>query len=150
MSPTPTPEHQDIAGAAYILLWQTARETGGRAFTAPLDVHFDENSVAQPDALYLAPGSRCVVEEKRLVGPPDLVVEVLSPATVRRDRTVKFLLYERHGVREYWLVDPTHRLVEVWRLEGERYAQQGVYTPTDTFASAALGRDVAASALFER
>lgn len=146
----PVPIHQEIVLATAILLKQMATAAGGQVYIAPVEVYFDEFNSLEPDALYLAPESRCTVEDKRLVGPPELVVEVLSPSSVRHDRTVKFLVYEKHGVREYWLIDPTHRLIEVWRLEGDSFAQQGVYTPADSFASSVLGRDIAASAIFTR
>lgn len=143
----PIPLHQQIVLATAILLKQAAA-AGGQVYVAPVEMFFDEYNSLQPDVLYIAPQSRCIVEDKRLVGPPDLVVEVLSPSTVRHDKTVKFLVYEKNGVSEYWLVDPTHRLLEVWRLEGGSFAQQGVYAPADTFVSQALGQTIAAGALF--
>ena len=147
MSPSPVPDHQDVIGNGVILLKQHAKERGGRVFISPLDVKFDEVNVPQPDIIYLAPDSRCVIEEKRLVGAPDLLVEVLSPGSIKRDRSDKFLLYERYGVREYWIIDPRDQLVEVWQLKDGRYSLLGVFSPEETFVSPLVG-EVEVSTLF--
>lgn len=147
MSPSPIPEHQDIVFNSGSVLKQAAKQRGGRAFIAPLDVQLDELNVPQPDAIYLAPDSRCVVEEKRLVGVPDLLVEVISPSTTKRDRSDKFLLYERFGVREYWIIDPRDQLVEVWQWKEGRFALLGAFTPKETFESSVIGT-VQVTALF--
>ena len=72
-------------------------------------------------------------------GPPELAVEVLSPSTSRHDKTVKFLLYEKSGVREYWIVDPDHQQMEVWQLTDGEYELFGIFRTDDTFNSPALG-----------
>jgi Uma2 family endonuclease len=131
-----------------VLLKQVARERGGRVFVSPLDVHLDEINVPQPDLIYLAPDSRCVVAEKRLVGAPDLLVEVLSPGSVKRDRSEKFLLYERYGVREYWIIDPRDQLVEVWQLREGRFSLLGAFAIGETFDSPLVGT-VEVARLFE-
>lgn len=120
----------------------------GETFAAPLDVHLDAENVVQPDLLWVAENSRCVVRDGRLHGAPDLVVEILSPSTTRIDRTDKFLLYERFGVSEYWIIDPTHKLLEVWTLRDGLYAQHGVYGTGEIFHSPALGREVNLSVVF--
>lgn len=71
-SPSPTPHHQGITGNAYALLRSRARASGGRAYTAPIDVVLDDSQVLQPDVVYLVPESLCQITEQRLVGPPDL------------------------------------------------------------------------------
>lgn len=147
MSPSPIPEHQDVVGNSYIVLKQAAKQRGGRAFIAPLDVQFDQLNVPQPDAIYLTPDSRCVVEEMRLVGVPDLLVEVISPSSIKRDRSDKFLLYERFGVREYWLIDPRDQLVEVWQGKEGHFSLLGVFSPEETFESSLIGT-VEVTALF--
>jgi Uma2 family endonuclease len=149
MSPSPIPDHQDVVGNSYVVLKQAAKQRGGRAFIAPLDVQFDELNVPQPDAIYLAPDSRCVVEEKRLVGAPDLLVEVVSPGSTKRDRSDKFLLYERYGVREYWIIDPRDQLVEVWQWKEGRFSLLGVFGPEETFESSLVG-GVEVAALFAK
>jgi Uma2 family endonuclease len=115
-----------------------------------LDVYLGDDNVVQPDVMWIAPDSPCTIGEKHLDGPPDLVVEVLSPSTAHLDKTGKFHLYERHCVREYWIVDPVHKLMEVWALQAGAYRQQGIYGPDESFPSPVLGgQPVAMQAVFE-
>lgn len=99
--------------------------------------------------LYLTPDTRCSVGEKRLTGPPDLVVEVLSPGTAKFDRQGKYRAYERHGVHEYWIVDPLHDVLEVWVLEEGRFDRLGAYAVEDTFTSPTLGETVTVKDIFK-
>ncbi len=86
----------------------------GRVVVSPMDVVLDEPAalVIQPDVLFVA-NERLDIIRERVWGPPDLVVEVLSPRTARRDRTTKLGWYRQYGVRECWLVDVTQRAIEV-------------------------------------
>lgn len=144
----PELDHQNAAGEIFILFKTRAKASGGKAYIAPLDVVLDGENVVQPDVIYLLPGSRCVPDDgKRLIGVPDLIAEVLSPISIRRDRRDKFALYERVGVRELWLVDPRDRLVEVWQHTGARCERFGLFAPEDTFESPLLGT-VAVSSIF--
>lgn len=147
VSPSPTPEHQDLVGNTYILLKQRSQALGGQVYFAPLDVYLGEESVPQPDLVWLAPNSKCSILEKRLSGPPDLVVEILSPGSIKRDRQKKFRIYERHGVREYWLVDPRDRLIEVWQWIDGRFTLLDIYSPGERFESSLLGT-IEVSAIF--
>lgn len=145
---TPTPEHQTLVLAIAILL--TNLKSGGQVFVAPLEVALDENNVVQPDVMYVAAKSRCKIGEERLHGAPELVVEVFSSSTALRDKREKFRLYEKHGVWEYWMVDPVSRYMEMWRMGNTRFILQGVYGPGETFESAVFaGQSVSAQALFE-
>ena len=74
--------------------------------------------------------------------------KVLSPGTARQDKVVKFRLYEEHGVREYWMVDPVYRLVEVWMLAEGKFNQQGIYDQNDDFQSVLLGKKIELTAIF--
>ena len=67
------------------------------------------------------------------------MVEILSPSTASDDRGIKYDTYEKYGVREYWLVDPEAKFVEVYRHEGGKFQRQGVYKPNQPFVSAVLG-----------
>jgi Uma2 family endonuclease len=144
----PTPRHQTIVGEILFLLLLAARKRGGRAFTAPVEVYLDAHNIFEPDVLYLGADSACRVEDKRLVGAPDLVVEVLSPGTARFDRQQKYAAYEQHGVREYWIVDPAHEVLEVWVWRDGSYTRMGVYAGEDTFDSAVLSEPVSVRAIF--
>lgn len=112
VSPAPTVLHQIIVA----LLWQhcdaIARSTGGLALLSPVDVALAEHSIVQPDVVYLARERRAVVTTEGLEGAPNLVVEVLSKGTTRRDRGEKLKLYAESGIEEYWLVDPAERQIE--------------------------------------
>lgn len=136
VSPAPIPEHQNASIELIVLL--RGLIPNGKLYHAPIDVYFDEANTVQPDIVWVAEGGLCFIGDKRLEGAPDLVIEILSPSTARRDKNKKFLLYEKHGVREYWLVDPLAQYVEVWRLEDGKFAPKGVFGPGDTFISAVL------------
>jgi Uma2 family endonuclease len=105
VSPAPTTLHQIVVGILHILLFESARSSGGRVVLGPADVVLDDHSIPQPDLLYVRKQRRNILQA-RVMGPPDLMVEVLSPSNSRRDRVDKLNLYAEHGVAEYWIVDP--------------------------------------------
>ncbi len=92
-------------------------------------------SPVQPDLLFIRAGRQPPPEATSFKGTPDLIVEVLSPSTARRDRVVKFWAYERAGVPEYWIVDPHARLVEVYVLQEGVYTLHGQYVGEETLSS---------------
>jgi Uma2 family endonuclease len=113
----------------------------GELRASPTDVQFDAYNVVQPDILFIAKDSlRCVLIEggKRWQGAPDLCIEILSPSTAKRDMEAKFALYERQGVREYWVVDAANRYVSVYSWIDGRFVRQGVYGPDDSLNSPLL------------
>lgn len=143
------PKHQFAADEILYYLKTYARKNGGHAISAPVAVVLDDENVFEPDVLYLAPDSACTIGEKRLFGPPELVVEVLSPRTAKYDRIQKFETYQKHGVREYWIVDPANETLELFRLNDEgRFALIRAYAKGDTFTSAVLGEEVAMNEFF--
>jgi Uma2 family endonuclease len=146
VSPPPIPAHQRLIGRSYQLLCDLVPD--GEVFLSPIGLYLDEDNVPEPDIVWIAANSRCVVAEKRLEGPPDLIIEVLSPSTARVDRTHKFNLYERYGVREYWLADPEAKYLEVYVLQAGKFVRQGAYGPQDTFHSPALGKTVDLRGIF--
>src|SRR5262249_12385845 len=108
---------------------------------APVDVYFDESNILQPDLVWVAEGGVAKsVENKYLKGAPDLVVEIFSPGTVRRDKKDKFRLYEKHGVREYWMLDPDEKWLEIWQLKDKHFELVDVFGPNDTCNSPLLGK----------
>lgn len=144
----PIPKHQAIVGEILFLLMTIARKLGGKAFTSPIEVYLDEYNIYEPDVLYLTPDSNCMIEEKRLRGAPELVVEVLSPSTAKHDRQEKYMAYEKHGVQEYWIVDPAHETVEVWVSNDGLFERQGVYAKNDSFRSTVLQQDISLEVIF--
>jgi Uma2 family endonuclease len=122
VTPSPTVGHQTVAQLLWRHLERIAESAGGLAFLAPLDVVLADHSVVQPDVVYIS-ASRMGIVGSWIEGAPDLLVEVLSPGTARRDRGQKLDLYAASGVREYWLVEPIARRIEF--LVGSR----GRFTP---------------------
>ncbi len=111
----------------------------GEVFISPFEVYLDEYNIPQPDLVWVAADSACQITEMRLIGAPDLVIGILSPSTAKRDKTDKFKLYEKHGSREYWIIDPEYSQIEVWKRGANGFERQGVYGVGDAFESAALG-----------
>jgi Uma2 family endonuclease len=138
VSPAASDEHQKISGHIHLLLAQLI--SGGALRYAPADVQLDKHNVVQPDLFWVKEDNpHCRLENRRWRGAPDLGVEILAPGTARHDRGTKFELYEKHGVREYWLVEPEAQFVEVYVLREGRFVRQGLYEPKDTFTSPVLG-----------
>ena len=96
----------------------------GRVLIAPTDVILSPSDILQPDVLFVSRERAGILTEKNIQGPPDLVVEILSDSTRRLDREIKRAAYERFGVREYWLVDPWRRSVEVFERTGGRFRRR--------------------------
>jgi len=122
MTPAPGTQHQTVLQRLFKVVetFVTAQDLG-RVWFAPLDVILSDEDVVQPDLLYVATARLGIVTERGLRGAPDLAVEVLSQATRERDPVVKRKLYAKYGVKEYWLVDPDGRTVEVLTLGQEGY-----------------------------
>ncbi|MEJ7761965.1 MAG: Uma2 family endonuclease [Thermomicrobiales bacterium] len=107
VSPAPTSNHQLVAGRIYMALTNTSSNAGdGIVFFAPLDVRLGPHDIVEPDLLFVTSSRRHIIEKAYLTAAPDLLVEILSPSSGRRDRGEKMALYASHGVREYWLADP--------------------------------------------
>jgi len=120
VSPAPTWSHQDLVKNLLFLLETWCRSTGaGEVQVAPLDVLLSEHDVLNPDLLYISAANAEVIHPAHVRGAPDLVVEVLSPSTRRRDLTTKRERYALGGVQEYWVVDPEAERIEVFRLQGQ-------------------------------
>ena len=126
MSPAPVPEHQRISIKLTILI-ETALE-GKKCvlYSAPCDVVLSDETVVQPDLLVVCDPSK--ITAKNIQGAPDLVIEILSPSTSQKDQEIKKDLYERHGVREYIIVDPDAQSVYRYVL-----SENGAYSPADIF-----------------
>ena len=123
VTPSPSRKHQTILGNLHFLirLWLESHPAG-QVYLSPFDVVFTQFDVVEPDLLFVS-NQRApdIVTEKHVTGPPDLVIEIVSKATRKRDETTKRHLYERTGVTEYWVVDPELDVVRVYRRRGERF-----------------------------
>lgn len=117
--PAPYCSHQTVVGATFMLLALHARQHAlGRVLVSPVDVVLDEARalVLQPDVVFVA-AARADIVRDQIWGAPDLVVEILSPGTRRRDTIDKRRWYAHYGVREYWVVDPASQSVSVETLQ---------------------------------
>jgi Uma2 family endonuclease len=134
---SPTHTHQRVVLNALIVLQKEM--ASGQLVISPMDVHLDEYNIIQPDLMWISgPNSLCKVgADGWLHGAPDLVCEVIAPYTINRDKITRFALYEKHGVREYWLIDPTNQWVEIFIRQEDRLLLMGVYYKT-TFLSPIL------------
>jgi Uma2 family endonuclease len=120
-----------------MLLLPLVRLAGGRLITAVADVFFAGADPVQPDIIVLLSG-HATISPRGVEGPPDLVVEVLSPGNQAHDRLTKRQLYDSGGVREYWLVDPSARTIEILTLDDGRYRSIGVRMGNQAVASPLL------------
>ena len=111
----------------------------GRLYYAPFDVVLTEHDVVQPDLLFISRERADIITAANVQGAPDLVVEILSPSTARRDWTQKRELYARHGVKEMWLVDPEERKLWAMVLRDGNLEVAGEYGEGQSFTSATLG-----------
>ncbi|MGE3844019.1 MAG: Uma2 family endonuclease [Vicinamibacterales bacterium] len=123
VTPSPSTKHQEVSGNLFWLLRSYLEaHPCGRIFSAPFDVVFSEFDVVEPDLLYMSHArAEQVLTAANVRGAPELVIEIGSPSTRRRDETTKRRLYERCGVSEYWVVDPELDVVRVYRRLGDRF-----------------------------
>lgn len=131
---SPKYTHQKLLTNLYRSFYSSCHLEGEILF-APLDVHFDEDNIVQPDLIYIARDHMDIIRDGYIFGVPDLVVEILSDSTAKRDKTIKKRLYEKFGVKEYWVVDPLYRLVEQFVLNNERYVLEEVLTEEDVLTA---------------
>jgi Uma2 family endonuclease len=125
VTPSPNTKHQRVLGNLYWLIRQHLEAHPiGEAFMAPFDVVLSRFDIVEPDLLYISRERAAqVLTSTNAQGAPELVIEIASPGTRKRDETIKRRLYERMAVAEYWVVDPDLDAVRVYRLDGTRYAR---------------------------
>lgn len=124
-SPSPIFNHQLISGNLFIELSLFLRQTNhhGIVMYAPMDVYFDDDNVFQPDLLFIADSKSEIIKD-RIEGAPDLIIEILSPSNAYYDLRQKKNVYEKHGVKEYIIVDPFEESAELYLLENAVYILQ--------------------------
>ena len=122
VTPAPTTSHQRISRNLEFVLYSHVRENAlGEVFDAPIDIILGRNVVVQPDLVFVARHRAEIITERGVEGPPDLVVEILSPSTQDRDRGPKQQIYARYGVQHYWLLDPKAKTLTQLVLENNVY-----------------------------
>ena len=140
MAPAPNLGHQQISVSLGARLYTFVQKQDlGKVFHAPCDVVLSNTDVVQPDLLFVShERAHLLLGGANVLGAPDLVVEILSPSTAGRDRTLKRSLYAKHGVQEYWLVDPDARTVTVLWLDEGAFEVVGLYGEGQTLTSPTL------------
>jgi Uma2 family endonuclease len=125
--PSPILLHQFVLGRLYLALSAHVQAHGGSVFFAPLDIVLTDFDVVQPDVLLFMPAREHLLHMRQVTRhAPDLAIEILSPGTARNDRGRKLRLFERHGLKEYWLVDPEGPSIEVYRLAEGRLSLKAI------------------------
>jgi len=143
-----TDPHQSAIGDIYSAF--RALLSKDRVRFAPVNVYLDDDNYIESDVFYVGDEtSSCRLDERGFWhGAPALIVEVISPSSVRRDRVEKFDLYEKHSVREYWIVEPVALTIEVYSLENAVYRRVGGFASGGSFTSPLLGVMFKIDALF--
>jgi Uma2 family endonuclease len=123
MSPAPGLDHQGISiELSYRLLDYLHKHKIGRVYAAPVDVIFDKWNVCQPDLIFVSNERASILAPAGVFGAPDLVMELLSPSSSYYDLTKKKELYERFGVKEYWIVDPMEHAIDIFANRNGAFA----------------------------
>jgi Uma2 family endonuclease len=150
MSPAPAITHQIILKRLLYLIEDfLIHNPIGELLPAPTDVILSEINVLQPDLLFVAKENYEILTHENVRGAPDLVIEIISPGTAKRDRTNKLETYSQFGVREYWIVDEERQTVEVWRQQGSKLACKAILTATQTLETSLLpGIEIALAQVF--
>jgi Uma2 family endonuclease len=139
MAPAPSRQHQDILRELLTLFSIYLKDKKCRVYPAPFDVRLpageekdeDIKTVVQPDISVICDSSK--LDEKGCRGAPDLIIEITSPSTSKKDMIFKLSLYEKAGVKEYWIVWPEGKTVMVFKLsENGKYGRPEVYSDEDT------------------
>ena len=126
MSPAPSRKHQKISGILYSKIYDFLKGNNCEIYAAPFDVflpnYIDQDTddifnVVQPDLSVICNPIKLI--DKGCYGAPDLIIEILSPSTSKKDLNEKFQLYEKHGVQEYWIIDPGNKYIQVFHLQSE-------------------------------
>lgn len=138
MTPAPSRIHQELLLAIATRFSNYLENKSCKVYPAPFDVRLpkgsekeqDIDTVVEPDIVVVCDPSK--LDDRGCKGAPDLIVEILSPSTSRKDVKTKFTLYERSGVKEYWIVYPSEQIVHVYKLDDNgKYANSEVYTKED-------------------
>lgn len=118
MTPAPTPYHQEVSLTIAAALRKFVKEYHlGKVYAAPIDVVLSMTDIVQPDLVFVARERLNIITKKNIVEAPDLVIDILSEHTESIDRTKKMALYEKHGVKEYWIVNPDDKSIDLFVLK---------------------------------
>lgn len=127
MSPGPSVPHQIISFELSKKFAATC-DSDYLILCAPVDLILSAIEVRQPDLMMIHRSRLSIVSRRGVEGPPDLVVEIVSPSTLRRDRLYKARTYAHYGIPEYWIVDPSLGVLERYELVGETYLLSEIFS----------------------
>lgn len=135
----PSPRHQKVLAELYDVVKAHVKANDlGTVLFAPVDVFLNEYNAPQPDLVFVAKAREALITDDGIMGAPDLVVEIISPSSVRRDRYDKMRIFKRFALPEVWLIDPANRSVEVHVLTGGEYELASFAAETGEVRSKAL------------
>lgn len=138
---SPSVQHQRISMRLIAaILKHLDQNPIGEIFHAPLDIVLDDYNAPQPDIIFIRNENIGIIDEQEQIvrGTPDILVEILSPGSIKRDRIEKKELYEQSGVSEFWIVDPNNQSIEVYQLQEGRYQNFAFAAEEGTLKSAVL------------
>ncbi len=123
MTPAPNPIHQLISANLFKSIVRHVDEKRlGVLFYSPIDIYLSEENAFQPDIVFISSERRHIIKDDGIYGAPELVIEILSPSTAYYDIKKKFRVYEKGGVKEYWIVDPEMNTVEIYLNEDGHFS----------------------------
>jgi len=127
VTPSPSFGHQKVSrNLEFVLFAYIKQHNLGEIIDAPMDVILDETTVVQPDIIFIAKDRYGIIKKRGIEGSPDLLIEILSPSSLRFDKISKMQIYAKYGVKWYWIVDPHGKTLEEYKLEEGFYNLQGL------------------------
>jgi Uma2 family endonuclease len=147
----PSPQHQTVVVNLLFAIKSFINEKNkGRVFVAPIDVFLDDYNVPQPDLIFISEAKKGIITQDGIMGVPDLVVEVISPSSWRRDRFEKMKLYKKYEIPEFWLIDPQNQSIEVFTYADNDFDVFSLGVETDEIQSKVLdGFSIKVKTIFE-
>ena len=131
--------HDEIKGNIFNIFKNYLRGKKCRVFVDGIDVHFSEKDITVPDVMIVC--NKDIIKKDRIEGAPDLIVEVLSQSTAKNDIGYKKDLYEKHGVKEYWIVSQTDPSVQVYLLKDGVYKFDNIYQIYEDYVVNGMGEE---------
>ncbi|MEW6608450.1 MAG: Uma2 family endonuclease [bacterium] len=133
MSPSPSRRHQEIVGSIFVQFHNYLKDKSCQVYVAPFDVRLPEadeaeeeiETVVQPDIVVVCETKK--LDDRGCLGAPDIIIEILSPYTAKKDLITKYHLYERHQVKQYWIFDPITEEVVIFKLKENKYVEPEEY-----------------------
>lgn len=150
MTPAPLYIHQKIQSKLGFILQNYVNEKNiGEILFSPLDVVLSKTNVLQPDIIYISNDNRKIIQKRGLFGPPDMVVEIISPSTTHRDLQVKKTIYEKFNINEFWVAYPDEKILENYIIKDMRYELFSSVITTGIIKSQALNDELEIGNIWE-